>query len=192
MLTWKVKAANKVTKWLSDKNRGNTMAMNKLSIIEQPSNLGLKEPAPGKEPGVRQLPEWFRKHRFHQLLAPEEVHVLHAPPYRMELDLESGVLNTDALVEYAKQQASFMRKILSVGQFPLVIGGDCSILIGNALALKQTGNYALFYLDGHTDFVEPKDSGTGGAGGMAAAMVAGKGPQKLTNLYEPAPYIREN
>ncbi|MHC2990455.1 arginase, partial [Pontibacter sp. HJ8] len=69
--------------------------------------------------------------------------------------------------------------------------GDCSILIGNALALKQSGRYALFYLDGHTDFIEPPQSGTGGAAGMAAALVAGRGPEKLTDIQGQSPYIWE-
>src|SRR5690606_41417647 len=69
-------------------------------------------------------------------------------------------LNADAIVQYAKEQAILLRKAFAEERFPLVLGGDCSIMIGNALALKQEGNYALFYLDGHTDFMEPEFSQT--------------------------------
>lgn len=34
--------------------------MKKVVIVEFPSNLGLKEPQPGKEPGVKHLPDWLK------------------------------------------------------------------------------------------------------------------------------------
>lgn len=165
--------------------------MKNVCIIELPSNLGLKEPSPGKEPGVRNLPEWLRKHNFHKNIAAESIEKIEPPVYQMKLDNASAVLNADAIVQYAKESASILSVVLAEKKFPLVIGGDCSILIGNALALRQKGNYAVFYLDGHTDFMEPNQSQTGGAAGMAAAIVAGTGPQKLSNINGQSPYIDE-
>lgn len=165
--------------------------MENIVILEFPSNLGLREPIPGQEPGVRKLPTWLRRHGFHQLIAPAEVVSLEAPPYRMERDEESKVLNADALIQYAKEQASVLTRVLSEGNFALILGGDCSILLGAALALKSRGNYALFYLDGHTDFMGPELSETGGLGGMAAAVAAGVGHEKLVNINGQRPYIQE-
>lgn len=165
--------------------------MNEVVIVEFPSNLGLKELIPGKEPGVKYLPAWLRQHQFHEKLNPEQVFHLPAPKYCPLPDLETGVLNIDALVKYAREQANLLLPILEQNNLPVVIGGDCSILLGSALALKQKGNYALFYLDGHTDFMEPALSSTGGVGGMAAAMVAGYGPEKLTQINQQGPYFPE-
>ncbi|PSR54004.1 arginase [Adhaeribacter arboris] len=165
--------------------------MTDIIIVEFPSNLGLKAPAPGKEPGVKKLPEWLRQHRFHELLAADEVLTLEAPLYSPDRDPETAVLNAEALVGYAQEQSGLLQKVLTKQKFPVVLGGDCSILLGTALALKQTGNYAIFYLDGHTDFMEPHLSATGGVGGMAAAMVAGYGPPKLTNINDLGPYFKE-
>jgi arginase len=109
----------------------------------------------------------------------------------MLVDAESGVRNADAIVEYAKQQASLIKKVLGKGLFPLVIGGDCSILIGAALALKQLGNYAVFSLDGHHDFMWPSLSSTAGAAGMDLAIITGNGPDKLVNIEGFKPYIEE-
>ncbi|WP_018476809.1 arginase family protein [Pontibacter roseus] len=168
------------------------MKTKSVTIVEFPFNLGLKEPSPGKAPGVGRLPEWLRQLGFHKLLAPEATWVLPSPAYRMHLDPETHVLNADAIVAYAQQEAKLLSEVLNDQSFPLVLGGDCSILVGSALALKQRGNYALFYLDGHTDFMEPSFSETGGAGGMAAAFAAGLGPQKLTDIQGQRPYIPEN
>lgn len=165
--------------------------MKSIAIIEFPSNLGLKELKPGHEPGVRKLPEWLRKHQFHSLLAPFAEYRLEPPPYTMKLDKATGVRNVDAIAEYAGKQSDMLQKVIGNDTFTVVLGGDCSILIGNMLALKKMGNYALFYLDGHTDFVTPDMSQTGGAAGMDLAIITGYGPQKLTNIDKLKPYVKE-
>lgn len=137
--------------------------MRSTVILEFPSNLGLKEPSPGHEPGVKKLPLWLKEHGFHQLIDPVAVKRLEPPPYSMQMDPASGVRNADAIIAYAKQQAKMLEEVIRSGNFPLVIGGDCSILIGNALALKKMGRYGLFFLDGHHDFMWPSFSQTGGA-----------------------------
>ncbi|MES2776042.1 MAG: arginase family protein [Bacteroidota bacterium] len=165
--------------------------MRNISIVEFPFNLGLKEVFPGQEPGVRRLPEWLKQYHFHEIIGPGDIHRLEAPDYHMVQDPVQFVLNTDDIVAYAGKQAALLNTLFSEKKFPLVIGGDCSIFIGIALALKKAGNYAVFYLDGHTDFMEPELSETKAAGGMVAAIVAGRGHPKLTNIDNELPYIKE-
>src|SRR4051812_28070852 len=109
----------------------------------------------------------------------------------MLVDKASQVRNADAIVAYAKEQAALLYREINNNTFQLILGGDCSILIGSALALKQKGKYGIFYLDGHTDFIWPDMSGTHGAAGMDLAIVAGKGHNKLTNIDDLKPYIQE-
>lgn len=165
--------------------------MNAVCIIEFPSNLGLKEPRNGKEPGVKYLPNWLRQHSFHKSINPEKILKLDPPKYSNLKDSETGILNADSIAEYSIKQAEIVRKLLAEGKFPLIIGGDCSILLGSALALKQQGTYGVFYLDGHTDFMDVSLSETGGAGGMAASLVTGNGHRDLTDLLNLKPYILE-
>ncbi|MNL13910.1 Arginase [compost metagenome] len=80
---------------------------------------------------------------------------------------------------------------MTQNKFPFILGGDCSILLGSAIALKQKGNYGLFYLDGHTDFMNISLSETGGVGGMAASIVTGNGHEKLSDILNLSPYIKE-
>ena len=162
-----------------------------INILEFPSNLGLIEPGPGIEPGVKNLPDWLRHHGFHKIIAPENIYSLNPPAYSMDLDPESKVRNADAIALYAAGQAELLHKTLSSENFALVIGGDCSILIGNALALKKFGNIGLFFLDGHTDFMWPDLSQTHGAAGMDLAIVSGNGHDKLANIQNLKPYFRE-
>ena len=160
-------------------------------ILEFPSNLGLKEPSPGHEPGVKKLPDWLRLCGFHAQIDAKEIYRTVPPPYSMTLDELSGVRNADAIVAYAKEQAVLLKRVIKAGSFPLVLGGDCSILIGNAVALKELGNYGVFYLDGHHDFMWPSLSETGGAAGMDTAIVTGHGHRKLTDIEGLQPYFKE-
>lgn len=166
--------------------------MANVTIIQLPTNLGLKEPSPGHEPGVKKLPDWLRKHGFHDRINACAIFRLDPPPYSMQLDKESGVRNVDAIITYAKEQAALLSTTPLGNTFYLLIGGDCSIMIGTALALKKAGNYALFYLDGHTDFMGPELSSTGGAAGMDLAIITGYGHSKLTDIDGLKPYMQES
>jgi len=165
--------------------------MKEICIVEFPSNLGLKEPQPGKEPGVKRLPDWLWKHNLHKAIDPKDILRLDAPKYTNIRDTATNILNANSLVDYAREQAYLINNLLSQNKFPFVLGGDCSILLGAAIALKQKGNYGLLYLDGHTDFMDVSLSETGGVGGMAASIVTGKGPEKLTNILNLSPYIKQ-
>lgn len=165
--------------------------MKEISIVEFTSNLGLKEPYPGKEPGVNRLPDWLWKHNLHKLIKAKNIIRVDPPRYSNIKDPQTNILNADSLVTYSREQAYLINNLISANKFPFVLGGDCSILLGVAMALKQKGNYGLFYLDGHTDFMDVSLSETGGVGGMAASIVTGNGPEKLTNILNLSPYIKE-
>jgi arginase len=165
--------------------------MKEICIVEFPSNLGLKEPQPGKEPGVKKLPDWLWKHNLHKFIPHKDIIRIDPPKYSNSKDNETQILNANSLVEYAREQAYLINNLLTQNKFPFILGGDCSILLGSAIALKQKGNYGLFYLDGHTDFMDVSLSETGGVGGMAASIVTGNGHKKLTNILNLSPYIKE-
>lgn len=165
--------------------------MRNIVLIEAPSNLGLKEPMPGVEPGARFFPAAMEKEGFTTKAGIQKKIKTVPPVYDGMLDEETGVRNAMKVIEYSRTLADVIRAQISGDAFPLVIGGDCSILIGAALALKRIGNYGLFYLDGHTDYVLPQQSGSGGAAGMDLAMVTGNGPLKFTNMHNLKPYIVE-
>ncbi|RXM39198.1 arginase [Chryseobacterium sp. CH21] len=162
-----------------------------INIFEFPLNLGLTKKVHETEPGVRKLPDWLRKFDFHSRIHPKNVFRLDAPTYSMDFDRESNVRNAEKIIEYAKKQADYILHNYEKDTFNIILGGDCSILIGNAIALKKLGNFGLFYLDGHTDFISPELSETGGAAGIDLAIITGTGHEKLTNIHGLRPYISE-
>jgi arginase len=165
--------------------------MNEFVLIEAATNLGLKEPAPGVEPGVKLLPAALEKAGLSKLIGIKQQLSVPSPPYSMQLDEESKVRNADAIAAYSKKLAAAIRIIFDEDKIPLVIGGDCSVMIGAALALKQKGDFGLFHLDGHTDYMGPELSHTKAAAGMGLAIVSGNGHDKLTNIEKLKPYIKE-
>jgi arginase len=84
-----------------------------------------------------------------------------------------------------------MQDMLSAGKFPLVLGGDCSIIIGIMAALKLQGTYGLIFADAHADFYLPHQSSTGEAADMDLAIVTGRGVASLTNLNNLKPYVKD-
>lgn len=167
------------------------MNSNKIYILEFPFHLGLKKPEHKAEPAVRKLPNWLRKKGLHNKLNPEEVLRIEPPEYTIDMDSESGVRNADKIIAYALKQQNILSDTLNKPVFQLILGGDCSILIGTSIALKQKVDYGLFYLDGHTDFILPELSQTGGAAGMDLAIVTGYGHEKMTNILHQKPYFRK-
>jgi arginase len=74
---------------------------------------------------------------------------------------------------------------------PVVLGGDCSILLGTLLSLRRLGRYGLFFIDGHADFYQPQASTTGEVADMDLAIVSGRGPDILTDIDNLKPLVRD-
>lgn len=162
-----------------------------IVIFEFPFNLGLTKKDHEIEPGVKKLPDWLRKLGLHREINPKNIFRLGSPEYVMDFDQEIRVKNPHQIIEYAKKQSELILTNFDKNHFHLILGGDCSILIGSAVALKQLGNYGLFYLDGHTDYIPPGLSPSGGVAGMDLAVVSGLGHEKLTNINNLKPYFLE-
>ncbi|HET9431893.1 MAG TPA: arginase family protein [Chitinophagaceae bacterium] len=167
------------------------MAIKEFIIINAPSNLGLIEPAPGIEPGVKFLPGKILDTGFAKSLGVKIILNIDPPPYTMHVDEETKIRNAHAIREYSTKLGTEIAQHVSKEKFQIVLGGDCSILIGCMLGLKTKGSYGLFYMDGHTDYMLPEHSGTAGAAGMDLALVSGNGPQLLSNIESHSPYVLE-
>jgi len=165
--------------------------MKNLVIINAPFNLGLKQLGSDRPPGVQKLPAWLQQHGLHEALHPKHISTIEAPAYSMKLDPVSGVLNADEIVDYTRKLSAAIQPVIGKNDFVLVVGGDCSILLGCAHALKTSGRYALFFLDGHTDYVTTNFSATKAVAGMDLAIVTGNGHEKLTAVDGLGPYCKE-
>ncbi len=73
---------------------------------------------------------------------------------------------------------------------PLIVGGDCSLLLGVFAHLRVSiGDVGLWMVDGHPDFVDPQASDTGETADSELALLVGDGPAVLTGLAGPTPMV---
>jgi len=164
----------------------------RIVVLDAASNLGLRPPAAGKEPGVRRLPDRLRAHRLLKRVGAVDGGRIPAPPYDPTVDPVTGVRNAQAIAAYSQQLAAAVQPLVASGAFPLVLGGDCSILLGPMLALRRLGRYGLCFIDGHLDLLTPETSASKGAAGMDLALAIGHGPDLLANLEGLRPLVQES
>jgi arginase len=156
-----------------------------VRVIEVPSPLGLWPS------GVEQAPDALREAGLHSRLdAPEAVR-LEIPAYIGERDRGTGVLNPAGIAEVARRLADAVGAALDRDEFPVVLGGDCSIVLGPLLALRRRGRYGLAYLDGHADFQHPDDEPKGEVASLDLALATGRGPAALADLDGLGPLARD-
>jgi arginase len=166
-----------------------------IAVLDAPSVLGLRPPAPGRVPGARRLPEALRANRLVERLRAADAGRVDPPPYSPEVDPVTGVRNGATIPAYSAALADRLVELLQDGVFPLVLGGDCSILLGGMLALRRLGRYGLVSIDGGLDFRHPGNAHLAGPVGSVAgedlAVVTGRGASLLTDLEGRRPLVAE-
>jgi arginase len=154
------------------------------AILEAPSTLGLRSN------GVERLPEVLLEHGLAQRLSASHAGRVE-PASRSGLrDPQTTVLNGQEIAEYTCSLADAVGTLLDAGKFPILLGGDCSIVLGSALALRRRGRYGLLFIDGQADFFQPEAEPHGEAASMDLAFVTGFGPTSLTHFDGLAPLVR--
>jgi arginase len=159
-----------------------------IALLDAPSNLGLRPPEQGAVPGCYKAPGVFRDLGVLRRLGAHEAGVVTPPRYRPEWT-PGTVRNEDALITYSRNLAGRLELLLGQYSTTVVLGGDCSIVVGIALALSRKGRYGLVAIDG-LDYRHPGNSDTvGSAGGENLALVTGLGGA-LAKLDGSRPYLR--
>ncbi len=159
--------------------------MTDFVVLEAPSVLGL---FPG---GVERMPAALIDAGLARALGARHAGVVTPAPYDHRRDPQTGLRNPTALRDYAHRLADATGAILDGGGFPIVLGGDCSIVLGNLLALSRRGWYGLLFIDGHADFYQPAAEPNGEAASMDLALATGRGPSIVTDLDGRTPLVRD-
>jgi arginase family enzyme len=103
-------------------------------------------------------------------------------------DPATGVIGAADVRRATANISGRVSNVLDVGDCPLVVGGDCTLLLGVFTALPAGSG--LWFVDGHADFYDGETSPTGEAADMDLAILAGHGPAGLLpgaeRLLDPA------
>jgi arginase len=157
----------------------------RYAIVEAPSSLGLRGS------GVEEAPSRLLGLGLAERIGARRAARLAPPPRDGERDAETGVLNAHAIADWSPKLADAVGSVLDTDEFPIVLGGDCSIVLGSMLALRRRGRYGLLFIDGNADFFQPEAEPYGEAASMDLALVTGNGPELLTDLEGRKPIVRE-
>ena len=156
-----------------------------VEIVAASSNLGLRPPAPGREPGTWRAPHVLLSHGLGRRLNAARITELPRPGYEFQAQPGTRIRNGAAIREHALGLADAVAAALAASRFVVVLGGDCSILLGCLAGARRGGRCGLVHVDGHRDFFHPGnyDAGSrlGSAAGMDLALATGRGELLLTH-----------
>jgi arginase len=139
--------------------------------------------------GVERMPAALRTAGLAALTAGDagDLPIGLADPRR---DPMTGMIGFDQVCAISRTLCAAVSDLLERGERPLVVGGDCTLLIGVAAALKaHIGRVGLAFVDGHLDFYDGLSSPTGEAADMELAILCGLGPSGLVDLAGAPPLI---
>lgn len=139
--------------------------------------LGVPTNSAGKIDGVAQGPVALREaglvdalHRHAKVHDYGDVMLPDPSPTR---ESRSHVIDPDGLDALVARVRDAVAPILDHGHFPLVIGGDCPLLLGCLAASSGRDRVGLLFVDGHEDAYLPVQSSTGEAADMELAFALG-------------------
>lgn len=160
------------------------MPNRRYAILEAPSTLGLATD------GVEGLPDRLLELGLAERIRARRAGRLSVPPKDPTPDPETGTLNARAIAAWSPRLADAVEAVMDAGEFPVVLGGDCTILLGSMLALRRRGRHGLFFIDGNADFFQPEAEPNGEGASMDLAFATGYGPALLTDIEGRFPLVR--
>src|SRR5688572_12604162 len=107
-----------------------TDASRTVSIVTAPSSLGLRPNEKGKEPGTWRAPEVLLDAGIADAVSARNVVKLARQRYDFAEQPGTRIRNGNALRAFLLELAGNVRAELTAGRFPLVLGGDCSVMLG--------------------------------------------------------------
>ncbi len=161
--------------------------MNKaIALLGAPSNIGIRPYDDGQLRGLDRAPAALRAHGLAARLHADDLGDV-VPPEYVDFTRPPGrVRNEAALVCYSRDIGTRVANAVLDERFVLLLGGDCSIVLGGLLGARRVSNsrLGLIYVDGHADFATPEESVTGSAASMCAAFAIGRGDSALAQLAD--------
>ena len=143
--------------------------MRRIAVLDAPSNLGLRPPTGTSVPGCGKAPGALRDQGLLSRLGARDAGCVTPPRYDPgDWRPGDGVCHAQEIAWYSRRLADRIGALVDAGEFPLVLGGDCSILLGSALTMARMRArdelpYGLVYIDGHSDFRHPGNASYVGA-----------------------------
>jgi len=162
-----------------------------VAVIGAPSSIGIRPYDDGQARYLDRSPEVLRERGLVERLHAIDMGDVVPPPYRDYVRPPNRARNEEQVVVYSRSLAQRVAAAAAQGRFALVLGGDCSIVLGCLLGAKRAerGAIGLVYLDAHADFATPEESRTGSVASMSLGLAAGRGNTPLARLGGRVPLV---
>jgi arginase family enzyme len=147
------------------------------TVIEAPLDCS------GTSRGEERAPAALRRAGLFQRIGADAPIEVEASIRSSQRDAATGVIGAQEIVRASMAIGSAVRDVLADGRRPLVVGGDCTVLLGVFVGLPP--GMRLCFIDGHADFLDGDTSVTGEAADMDLAILTGHGPPGLMGRFGP-------
>ena len=98
-------------------------------------------------------------------------------------DSDNKLKNFDLTLNASKSTIPVISDIYKKGHFPLILGGDHSLVLPSGKALLENfENPGIIYIDAHADINTENTTPTGNIHGMPLSFLCGVGPEEFINV----------
>jgi len=165
--------------------------MRSIAVVGAPSSIGIRPYDDGTVRQLHRAPQVLRELGLIGRLGAVDHGDIIPPKY---LDISRPGMrprNEAGVVRYSHALAQAVADAATDGAFVLVLGGDCSILLGCLLGARALDDprIGLVYIDAHADFATPEESVTGSVAAMAPSFAVGRGDSPLARLAGEVPLV---
>ncbi|HET6732296.1 arginase family protein [Mycobacterium sp.] len=137
--------------------------------------------AAGVSSGVARMPQAVHSAGVeHRLPAPVESTWIEVSGLTQQRG-PSGLVSEDALATVVTDTAAAIGETWSGGHIPVVVAGDCTVLLAPLIAAADRCDAGLVFIDGHEDAWDPRVTPTGEASDCEIGLALGlfNGPTRL-------------
>jgi arginase len=164
-----------------------------IAVVGAPSSIGIRPYDDGEAMHLDRAPGVLRRRNLVSRLGALDFGDVTPPPYRDYIKPVERGRNEREVLSYSRALAGRVVSATLSRRFAVVLGGDCSIVLGCLLAARKRagGPVGLVYVDAHADFATPEESASGSVSGMSLALASGRGASLLTSLAGQAPLVTD-
>lgn len=162
-----------------------------ITVVGAPSSIGIRPYADGNPRRLDLTPGFLRESGLAARLHPRDAGDVLPPPRYQDVERPQGrPRNEEDLIGYSQKIADRIAASAD-GQFLVLLGGDCSILLGALLGFRSTlrAPIGLVYVDAHADFATLESSPSGSAASMCLALATGRNDTRLAHLIGDEPLV---